>query len=113
MRLILAIAVFLGSLGVATSGRLPGPRTARLTTSGSGQDHLFVAITDAPVRWTSALLKKRPTPTPVSRPAAPAAHFSIPTPDRASRAVLPLPAAHAGGAASRPASPRAPPRARS
>jgi len=111
VRLILALAVFVASLGVATSGRLPGPRDARLTTGGTGPDREFAVIVDAAVRWSSVAYKKRTAPTPSGmRPAVLSLPTVVPRPEGWVATVSLTPAVHLGNAASFPSSPRAPPR---
>jgi hypothetical protein len=110
VRLILAFAVLVASLGVATSGHLPVPRDVRISDTSGRPDHEFTAIASSPIRWSSAAHKKRTTPTPIGgHPAVLTATVGAPCPTGWVATVSPTPAVHAGSAASCPASPRAPP----
>jgi hypothetical protein len=111
VRLILALAVFAASLGVATSWRLSGPRDARLAAGGTDPELQLEVIVDAAVRWSSVAHKKRSAPTPGGlRPALLTLPTAVPRPAGWVATVRFAVAVQSGRAASFPASPRAPPR---
>jgi hypothetical protein len=111
VRSVLALTVFVASLGVVTSGRLPVPREVRITSTGSGPEPGFTAIVHSPVRWSPAAHQKRPAPLPIGgRTAFLGAPSPTPFPAGWIAIASLAPTPHVERVASGPASPRAPPR---
>jgi hypothetical protein len=109
VRLILALTVFVASLGVVTSGRLVVPRDLRISANGD-DEHCFPADVNKPISWSPPSDKKRLAPVSLG------GQLIVPSP---SSALAPLvsrggvvrvaPVVRPAGDATRLASPRAPP----
>jgi hypothetical protein len=110
VRLILALTVFMASLGVVTSGRLVVPRDLRVTANGSDDERCFPGDVNKPIRWCPPSDKKRLPPVSLGgQPIVPSpCSVSAPLVSRGG-VVRVAPVVRPTGDATRLASPRAPP----